>query len=116
MDLAYAAADLVLCRAGASTIAELCVVGVGSILVPYPHAAADEQTANAQALADADAGILVRDADLDGPALARLCAALLSDDARLARMRAAAASLGRPDAAQAVAQIVLDLAERGDRR
>jgi UDP-N-acetylglucosamine--N-acetylmuramyl-(pentapeptide) pyrophosphoryl-undecaprenol N-acetylglucosamine transferase len=74
MDLAFALADLVLCRAGASTMAELAVAGLPAILVPYPYAAADEQTANAAALADAGAAVLIRDADLDGAALAAAAA------------------------------------------
>ena len=114
MDLAYAAADLVLCRAGASTIAELCAVGVASILVPYPHAAADEQTANARALADAGAALVVADAELEGALLADTCGPLLADGERLLQMGGAARRLGRPDAAAAVADLVLKVAGRGE--
>lgn len=111
MDLAYAAADVALCRAGASTIAELAVVGLPAVLVPYPHAAADEQTANAAALADADAAVLVADGDLDGAALVAAAEPLLADAGRLAAMAAAARRLGRPDAAERLARLVIAAAE-----
>lgn len=107
MDLAYAVADLVLCRSGASTIAELTVLGLPSVLVPYPHAAAGEQHANALALAERDAAVLVPDEDMDGPWVAGHLAPLLADGARRARMSAAARALGRPAAATEVATLVL---------
>lgn len=111
---AYAAADVVVCRAGASTVAELTAVGVPAVLVPYPHAAADEQTANAQALAQAGGAVHVPDAALDGPRLVAEVAPLLADRDRTATMAAAARELGRPDAAQAVARLVRDAAGLGD--
>ncbi len=107
MDLAYAAADVAVCRAGASTIAELTVSGLPSVLVPYPHAAADEQTANAHALVTAGAATLVADRDLDGPALVAATEPLLCDDARRAAAATAARGLGRPDAANRLAAVVL---------
>jgi UDP-N-acetylglucosamine--N-acetylmuramyl-(pentapeptide) pyrophosphoryl-undecaprenol N-acetylglucosamine transferase len=113
MDLAYALADVALCRSGASTVAELCVAGVPAVLVPYPHAAADEQTANARALADAGAAVLVRDADLDAAELVGRVAPLLAEPRRLETMAAAARALGRRDAAGALARLLLDVA--GDR-
>lgn len=116
MDLAYAAADVAVCRAGASTIAELSVLGVPSVLVPYPHAAADEQTANARALAHAGAAVLVADSELDGGTLVAACEPLLLDDGRRERMAAAARSLGRPDAAARVAALVLDALSGGATR
>jgi len=112
MRLGYAAADMVVCRAGASTIAELTVVGLPSVLVPFPHAAADEQTANAQALVDAGAATMIRDADLDGSSLVAAVAPLLCDDARRAAAAAAARSLGRPDAAARLAELVAAAAGR----
>jgi UDP-N-acetylglucosamine--N-acetylmuramyl-(pentapeptide) pyrophosphoryl-undecaprenol N-acetylglucosamine transferase len=110
MDLAYALADVVVCRAGASTIAELTACGLPSLLVPYPHAAADEQTANGRALADADAAVLVADGELDAQRLVAQVEPIVTDPARLAAMGAAARRLGRPDAAAAVARIILDAA------
>lgn len=107
MDLAYAIADLALCRSGASTIAELAVAGVPAVLVPYPHAAADEQTANAAALADADAAVLVRDEELDGSSLVSVAEPVLTDAARQQTMAEAARGIGRPDAAARLADVVL---------
>jgi UDP-N-acetylglucosamine--N-acetylmuramyl-(pentapeptide) pyrophosphoryl-undecaprenol N-acetylglucosamine transferase len=107
MDLAYALADVVVCRAGASTIAELTACGLPSLLVPYPHAAADEQTANGRALADAAAAVLVADSELDARRLVDEVEPILTDDDRLHAMSAAARELGRPDAAHAVARAIL---------
>ncbi|MGH8903653.1 MAG: undecaprenyldiphospho-muramoylpentapeptide beta-N-acetylglucosaminyltransferase [Egibacteraceae bacterium] len=109
MDLAYAAADLVLCRAGASSIAELMVMGLPSILVPYPHATADHQTANARALARAGAAMLIPDGQLDAEALAASAEPLLRDEAASARMASAARGMGRADAADTLARLVLDV-------
>ncbi|WP_051965672.1 UDP-N-acetylglucosamine--N-acetylmuramyl-(pentapeptide) pyrophosphoryl-undecaprenol N-acetylglucosamine transferase [Kitasatospora mediocidica] len=86
MDLAYAAADLVVCRAGSSTVAELCTVGVPAVLVPYPHAPHDHQTHNARVLSDAGAGLLLPDAECTGERLAELTEPLLADPRRLAAM------------------------------
>jgi UDP-N-acetylglucosamine--N-acetylmuramyl-(pentapeptide) pyrophosphoryl-undecaprenol N-acetylglucosamine transferase len=117
MDLAYAAADLVLCRAGASSIAELTVMGLPSILVPYPHATADHQTANARALQRAGAAVMISDGQLDAAELAKTVNSLLADPETLARMSAASRTLGRPDAADALARVVLDcVAQRRRRR
>jgi UDP-N-acetylglucosamine--N-acetylmuramyl-(pentapeptide) pyrophosphoryl-undecaprenol N-acetylglucosamine transferase len=107
MDLAYALADVVVCRSGASTVAELTVCGLPSVLVPYPHAAADEQTANARSLTAAGAAILVPDAELDADRLLRVVEPLLADADLRDAMGAAALALGRPDAAAAVARVVL---------
>jgi UDP-N-acetylglucosamine--N-acetylmuramyl-(pentapeptide) pyrophosphoryl-undecaprenol N-acetylglucosamine transferase len=107
MDLAYAAADVVLCRAGASTLAELTVLGLPSVLVPYPHATADHQTANARALQEAGAAVTVPDAELDARRLVDEVEPLLLDADRRERMAAAAAAVGRPDAGRRVAQLVL---------
>jgi len=107
MDLAYAAADVVLCRAGASSIAELTVLGLPSVLVPYPHAADDHQTANAADLAATGATTVVADGDLDAAALVARAEPLLMDDARRSTMATAARAFGRPRAAARVALLVL---------
>ncbi|WP_406285676.1 UDP-N-acetylglucosamine--N-acetylmuramyl-(pentapeptide) pyrophosphoryl-undecaprenol N-acetylglucosamine transferase [Embleya sp. NBC_00896] len=86
MDLAYAAADLVVCRAGSATVAELATVGVPAVLVPYPHAPHDHQTHNARVLSDAGAGLLVPDGACTGDHLASLLEPLLADPSRLAAM------------------------------
>ncbi len=107
---ALAAADLVVGRAGSSTLAEAAALGLPLVVVPYPHAAG-HQRANARALVEAGAARLVDDAAFDADALLD-AAKLLDDPAAHARMSAAARSLGRPAAAEAVADLVMALAER----
>src|SRR4051794_5300675 len=103
---ALLASDLVVARAGGS-IFEICSPGRPAVLVPYPHASADHQTANARWMADAGAAVIVPDAELSGPRLAREVAALFADRGRLQAMGKASAALARPDAAAAVADEVL---------
>jgi UDP-N-acetylglucosamine--N-acetylmuramyl-(pentapeptide) pyrophosphoryl-undecaprenol N-acetylglucosamine transferase len=103
---ALAACDLCVARAGGS-IFEIAAAGKPALLVPYPHASADHQTANARWMADAGAAIVVADAELSAARLGQEVAALLADPALLASMAAASAALARPDAAQAVADEVL---------
>jgi UDP-N-acetylglucosamine--N-acetylmuramyl-(pentapeptide) pyrophosphoryl-undecaprenol N-acetylglucosamine transferase len=100
-----AAADLVVCRAGGNTVAELAAVGVPGVLVPLPGAPGDHQTANARVLAQAGGGVLIADGELDGNRLASEVSGLLSDQARLSAMAQAAAGLGRRDAADQVAAL-----------
>ena len=106
MGQALAAADLVVSRAGASSIAEIAALGVPSLLVPSPHATADHQTTNARFLVDAGAAALVPDAQIDDGTFARELAALLDDVPRRERMRAAAATLAQSSAASALADRV----------
>jgi len=101
---AYAWADLVVCRAGAMTIAELAAAGVGAILVPYPHAVDDHQTGNAHYLSDAGAGILIQQLDLSAASLSTLLVEFNTDRARLLRMAQAARALAKPDATRQVAR------------
>jgi UDP-N-acetylglucosamine--N-acetylmuramyl-(pentapeptide) pyrophosphoryl-undecaprenol N-acetylglucosamine transferase len=103
MGAAYHAADLVVCRAGATTVAELTTLGKPAILVPYPFAADDHQRANASVLAARGAGILMLDRALSGAGLAQTIIELARDRARLAAMGDAARALGVPDAAARVA-------------
>jgi UDP-N-acetylglucosamine--N-acetylmuramyl-(pentapeptide) pyrophosphoryl-undecaprenol N-acetylglucosamine transferase len=112
MELAYAAADLALTRAGASTIAELTVAGVPAVMVPLPQATAGHQAANARAVAATGGAIVVDDRVLGGPGLAGTVAPLLADPERLAAMAEAMRGLGRPDAAQALAALVVEAAHR----
>lgn len=98
----YGAADLVICRAGAMTLAELTALGKPAILIPYPYAADDHQRANAEVLVQAGAARMILDADLTPSRLSREIGALLRDPARLAAMARASAALGRPDATAAV--------------
>lgn len=106
MELLYAAADVMVCRAGAMTVAELAVTGCPAVLVPLPGAPGDHQTANARVLERAGGARILPDPDCDGATLRRLLDELLADRARLAAMGRAAAALGRRDAAAAVARLV----------
>lgn len=101
MASAYSAADLVVCRAGAMTLAELTVMGKPAILVPYPYAADNHQEYNAQSLVTREAAIRVRDSDIDGQ-LKRRIEELMGDDARRERMGSRSAALRRPDAAKRI--------------
>ena len=102
--MAYAAADLVVCRSGAMTLAELAACGTPAILVPYPYAAHDHQVVNASNLVDRGAAALILDRDLTGERLAREIAHLLSDRQTLSRMSANARKFARPDAAERIVQ------------
>lgn len=111
---AYAWADLVVCRAGALTIAELTATGIGAILVPFPHAVDDHQTHNAAGLVDAGAAVIVRDDEGLAPGLESALQALLTaadGRARLQAMAEAARGLARPDAAGEVARHCRELAD-----
>ncbi len=109
MDLAYAAADLAICRSGAMTVAEVSAVGLPAVYVPLPIGNG-EQRLNALPVVNAGGGLLVDDADLTPGFVGGTVAALLSDDSRLAAMTAAAAMAGHRDAAQKVADIALKVA------
>ena len=102
MDAAYAAADLVVCRAGASTLSELTVFGKPSVLVPYPYAAHDHQRLNALALERAGAAEVIVERELTAPGLGETIGALRGDAARREAMGRAAARLGRGDAAERI--------------
>jgi UDP-N-acetylglucosamine--N-acetylmuramyl-(pentapeptide) pyrophosphoryl-undecaprenol N-acetylglucosamine transferase len=105
---ALAAADLAVARAGGSVL-EVAAAGLPAILVPYPHATADHQTRNARHMERAGAAVVVPDAELDGPRLAREVAALLRAPQRLAAMAKAARAVAKPDAAQRIADELLAL-------
>ena len=110
MGAAYAAADLVVARAGAMTCAELTAVGLPAILVPYPYATDDHQRRNAEVLVRAGAAEMILDAALDGERLGTALRRLLEDAGRRETMAARARALGRPDAAERVATECLRLA------
>jgi len=107
---AYGWADLVICRSGALTIAELAVVGIAAILVPYPHATDDHQTGNARYLADADAAILLQQADMKVATLAAMLADFKGQRALLLEMATRARALALPDAARRIAELCLQVA------
>ncbi len=115
MDLAYAAADLAICRSGAMTVAEVTAVGLPAVYVPLPIGNG-EQRLNALPVVSAGGGIIVDDAQLDGGFVADTVAGLMTDDSRLAAMTAAASLSGHPDAARRVAQVALDVAHAQRKR
>ena len=112
----YATTTIAVCRAGATTVAELAAAGVPSVLVPLPGAPGDHQTRNAEALVAAGAAVLVTDADCTGARLAAELEPLLADPARLQAMSAAARTLARPHAADDLAALVEAAATRGEQR
>ncbi len=116
MAVAYGWADLVICRAGALTISELACAGVGSILVPYPHAVDDHQTKNAAYLVENAAATVVSQSELNAEQLAEMIKRYLSPDngrAELLKMAEAARALGKPGATVTVANRCLEVANNG---
>nr|MCR5180923.1 UDP-N-acetylglucosamine--N-acetylmuramyl-(pentapeptide) pyrophosphoryl-undecaprenol N-acetylglucosamine transferase [Bacteroidaceae bacterium] len=109
MDEAYRAADLVISRAGASSISELCLLGKPSILVPSPNVAEDHQTHNAMALVDKEAALLVRDADAREQ-LMPLAIQTALDIPVLQKLGNNAKNMGLPDSARIIAEEVIRLA------
>ncbi len=106
VDLAYAAADLVVARAGATTVAELAAVGAPSVLVPWKLATEDHQRANAAYLGEAGGAVVVDEDAFDADRMAAEISSLRADPARLAAMATAAASVGRRDGAERIAELV----------
>jgi UDP-N-acetylglucosamine--N-acetylmuramyl-(pentapeptide) pyrophosphoryl-undecaprenol N-acetylglucosamine transferase len=111
MDLAYSIADLVISRAGACTISELCLVGKPTILVPSPNVAEDHQTMNAKALAQKDAAIMVKDADAQN-SLVSTAINTIQNDNKLAVLAKNIGNMALPDAANSIAKIVLNLTKK----
>lgn len=110
MPAAFARADLLVCRSGASTVAEITAAGKPAIFVPFPRAADDHQRVNAEALAREGAAVVVEESKLEGVWLAETIAALLNDPARLAQMSAAARALAHPHAALDIAAMAVRVA------
>ncbi len=108
MEYAFAAADIVVCRAGATTLAELTRLGKVAILVPYPYATADHQTFNARSLVDAGAAIMITDRNVK-TMLKDEVISLLSDDKKRQRMNEACRKLGKPNAGTEIAYRILDI-------
>lgn len=111
MDLAYAVADVIVSRAGAGTISELCVTGKATIFVPSPNVAEDHQTHNAMALVNKDAAIMIRDCEAVEN-LMNIAEALLADSDRIAKLEQNILLLGKKDAGEVIAREVLKLAGR----
>lgn len=110
MAAAYSWADIVICRAGALTIAELCAAGLGAILVPFPHAVDDHQTKNAEQMVQVKAAMLIPQNKLTADILAETLTDLLADRGRVQEMARAARSLARPDATERVVNYCLEAA------
>ncbi|MCF8191916.1 MAG: undecaprenyldiphospho-muramoylpentapeptide beta-N-acetylglucosaminyltransferase [Burkholderiales bacterium] len=108
MAMQYAMADLVICRAGALTVAELATVGVGALLIPFPYAVDDHQTANARVLVEAGAARLLPERELTPEGLAALLQSLTREE--LAQMAVRAQTVAKPEATATVARIVLETA------
>ena len=111
MPAAFERADLLLCRSGASTVAEITAAGKPAVFVPFPFAADDHQRRNAEALVEAGAGRLLPNEQLTPPRLVEIVCSLLGDRARLTQMAAAARGLAHPDAATEIARLAVRLAE-----
>ncbi len=112
MSAAYATSDLVVCRAGATTLAELTVCKKPSILVPFPAAADNHQVMNAKSLVEAGAAVMIEEKDLTGERLAAEIRAILAHPERRAAMSRAAGRLGSPQAASEIADVCTDLVRR----
>ena len=111
MPLAYALADLVISRAGASSISELCLLGKPSILVPSPNVAEDHQTHNAMALVKKQAAVLVKDKNADSELIATALQ-LIADDQQLHELPTHILTLALPDSARMIAAEVMQLAQK----
>jgi UDP-N-acetylglucosamine--N-acetylmuramyl-(pentapeptide) pyrophosphoryl-undecaprenol N-acetylglucosamine transferase len=114
MDEAFAAADVVVSRAGAGTVSELCVAGKACVFVPSPNVAEDHQTKNAQALVAKDAALLVRDEEAKEKLLPTVLA-LLQDEARIKTLERNIAALAKPNAAEDIADEIIRLTVNGKR-
>ena len=110
MDMAYAAADVIISRAGAGTISELCLVGKPSLLVPSPNVAEDHQTKNAGALAEKNAAVLIRDGEID-EVLFDKTFRLLREEERLAELAENIKKLAKPDATTKIVDEIIRIAE-----
>ena len=107
MQEAYAWADLVICRAGAITVAELSVAGVGAIFIPYPYAVDDHQTANAGALVNAGAALMIAEKELTAESLAKMLQDLLTNRTKLRSFAEATGAFAKPQAARDVAKVCI---------
>jgi len=111
MGEAYAAADLLVCRSGATTVAEITSIGLPAILVPYPYATDNHQEKNGRHLEKTGAAKVILDKNLDGKLLYETVEPLILDEKELAKMAAASKTFGRPDAASALAELVIEVSK-----
>jgi UDP-N-acetylglucosamine--N-acetylmuramyl-(pentapeptide) pyrophosphoryl-undecaprenol N-acetylglucosamine transferase len=108
----YAGSNLVVCRSGAMTLAEISACGLPAILIPYPYAAEDHQTFNAKAMEDSGAAIMIKDDQLTGELLAETIISLIKDKKKFTSMAEKSKSLGKPNAAQEIAESIISLVVR----
>ena len=111
MDMAYSAADIIVSRAGAISVSELCIIGKPSVLIPSPNVAEDHQTKNALALVKSDAAILIKDSDCMS-VLGKTVTELLSDNSKCRMLSDNIKTLALPHAADAIADEVMALVKR----
>lgn len=116
MDLPYATANIAIARAGSLSISELNLTGIPSILVPYPHAAADHQRFNARAMEKAGAAFYLEDSECTGENLKKILANLLRDEKKLAEMKRINLELAKPNATNNLAMIVKEAALKSNQR
>jgi UDP-N-acetylglucosamine--N-acetylmuramyl-(pentapeptide) pyrophosphoryl-undecaprenol N-acetylglucosamine transferase len=109
MPAMFARADLIVSRAGASTVAEIAAAGKPSVFVPFPKAADDHQRRNAEAMQNTGAAVMLEESDLTPAKLADTVAGLLSDPARLKAMSIAARGMAHPDATREIAELAVGL-------
>ena len=102
----YAHTDLAICRAGATTLAELAVCGIPAILIPYPHAANDHQRINAESFVNEGAALCIEEARLSPELLTSIIKTLLGNPGQLQHMASAMRRLGRPDAGELIVKII----------
>jgi UDP-N-acetylglucosamine--N-acetylmuramyl-(pentapeptide) pyrophosphoryl-undecaprenol N-acetylglucosamine transferase len=107
----YAQADMIICRAGATTVAEITVAGKAAVFIPFPFAADDHQTQNALALADIGAAEMIHQEELNGAGLAKMIRGYMENRVLLTEMAAKARALGRPDAARVIVDDLYRLLE-----
>ena len=113
---AYTAADLMICRAGATSLAEITAAGKASILIPFPFAADDHQTLNAQAMVEAGAAVMIREGDLTAEKLFTMVEGLLADEQKLKDMEKQSRALSRLDAAARIVDTCMQLVAAGKHR
>lgn len=111
-----AAADLMICRAGAITCAEIAALGVPSVMIPYPHAAGDHQTSNAKAFVQHHASVMIKDADVTGESLMSQLKELAADRNRLKEMGENAKALSMPEAAADIVKQVMKIVSMRDKQ
>ena len=106
---AYRWCDLLICRAGASTIAEVLTLGIPSMMVPFPHAADDHQRANARSVVEAGAGVMIDDSEIDSARARNLLTGLMNNPVALTNLASGARGLGKPEAGQQIAEQLLEM-------